>query len=167
MLTHIEDLDYEILKSLSLKDVRMACQISPKINKLCSKLKPKLNIANEKAENLLNFIDHEVRLYCYKIEYGPIRLLMKDIGLNNGFSYEDESDDESDESDESDDNTDHLYCKFIKMSVNSNNYELEFVLYEGDEFKIHDAEYVIMNGNYNQIKELLINLIYDRVVFTF
>ena len=58
MLTGIADLDLDILKSLTLRELRVVCQTSPWINQLCYQLQSELNRAKHHAKEDVDMLEH-------------------------------------------------------------------------------------------------------------
>lgn len=158
MLTGNRDTDVSILLSLSLKDVRHFCSTNKSIYDLCfHEVKRKIRQCKEKVNKAIQFLmtqrkinnDYRLPLAPIEISAMPIHQLFKFVRIIN-LDERDSYYVEGDLDYLKDERTYELYIGYYKKGI--------YNIYLNQE---------IYQGSIEQIKEALLHLIYNNMIFTF
>jgi hypothetical protein len=163
-----EDIDADILESLTLSELRIACQTNRYFSQFCRtnpRLVQKINTMNQKVDRVMDFIQHRKLMLQpynnipYKLYHQMMHSLnMIDLVLTDPLYIEDFGSDK-----DYDDAVDDLTV--YNINVVNNGYSIEIIYYFSDEYQAGDL--TTYRATPSQFREFMKRLIYDDLIFSF
>jgi len=163
------DTDVTILSSLTLHDLRQMCQTNQHWSTFCKTnpiLKRKMDMAKLKVEQVIDYIDKQINIVLQPydiIQFKQYHTLINRIGMH---------DVNEEESDSYEDIMDDYYSPLMTVYKNKDDQLYTCSFYCSDRkllFDVYNAppDITSFHATLPQLKEFLLHLIYDRMIFTF
>lgn len=165
MQSLLDDNNVDILLTLTLKELRLACQTDKHFNQLCQhpRLKRKMAITIEKVNHFLSFLKTSCVVQpTHLIPYDYYHQLMHEIGMEDPMLSDLQYKKDFNIQGDYDDSMDFLKVRFIKFY----NDHMEYHMTDRTEI-VYSEENVIVYKYNGHLKEFLTHLIYDNMIFTF